>query len=94
MKIKTTIMTTTEQLHVHIVYNQIATHFDETQHARWSGVVQWLTSIPRASHIGCGNGKYLSVRKNDCTMCLLGVKVIMIMPLKLLVNGMLPLLGT
>lgn len=49
------------------VYSQIATHFSETRYKPWPGVVDFLNSIPAGSTVldlGCGNGKYLSVRKD------------------------------
>lgn len=52
------------------VYDSIAEHFHKTRHTPWPGVVEFLKSIPPGSKIldlGCGNGKYLSVRE-DCTM--------------------------
>jgi tRNA (uracil-5-)-methyltransferase TRM9 len=57
-----------EDQYVHSVYNQIATHFDSTRCHLWKGVVDFLEQVPTQSKIldvGCGNGKYLSVRR-DC----------------------------
>lgn len=51
------------------VYNIIAEHFDETRYSLWNGVKSFLNDLPSNSYIldiGCGNGKYLSVRKDDC----------------------------
>jgi len=51
------------------VYNLIAEHFDETRYSLWNGVKLFLNNLPSNSYIldiGCGNGKYLSVRKDDC----------------------------
>jgi tRNA (uracil-5-)-methyltransferase TRM9 len=51
------------------VYNIIAEHFDETRYSLWEGVKSFLTNLSSNSYIldvGCGNGKYLSVRKDDC----------------------------
>lgn len=52
-------------------YDEIAESFHKTRHALWPGVVKFLTSIPKGSHIldvGCGNGKYLDVRAHDCVI--------------------------
>jgi ubiquinone/menaquinone biosynthesis C-methylase UbiE len=52
------------------VYDHIADHFSQTRYKPWPGVVSFLTSLPAGSHVldvGCGNGKYLSVR-SDCHM--------------------------
>lgn len=54
---------------VHNVYDKIAVHFDHTRFALWDGVKTWLKSIPAGSMIldvGCGNGKYLGLRGDDC----------------------------
>jgi ubiquinone/menaquinone biosynthesis C-methylase UbiE len=59
-----------EQLYVHSVYDTIAKHFDETRYSLWRGVRGYLNSISSGSQVldvGCGNGKYLSYRK-DCMM--------------------------
>jgi ubiquinone/menaquinone biosynthesis C-methylase UbiE len=63
-------MTRMTHTHVHSVYDQIADHFSETRYKPWPGVVTFLHGLPPGSKIldvGCGNGKYLSVRK-DCHM--------------------------
>lgn len=55
----------------HSDYDSIAFQFHRTRHALWPGVVQFLESIAPGSTIldvGCGNGKYLSLRSNDCTV--------------------------
>ena len=60
-----------EVSNVHSVYDKIAEHFDHTRFALWDGVVSWLNKLPSGSSIldvGCGNGKYLSVRRDDCVM--------------------------
>ena len=57
-----------EHDHVHSVYNNIAKHFNETRYKPWPLVEQFLNSLQSSSSlldIGCGNGKYLSVRP-DC----------------------------
>ncbi len=58
------------------VYSDIAKHFSETRYKPWPGVVQWLQTLPSDSHVldlGCGNGKYLSVRSDlkifGCDAC-------------------------
>ncbi len=50
------------------VYESIADHFDSTRYNKWRGVMEFLETISPATKLldaGCGNGKYLSVRK-DC----------------------------
>jgi ubiquinone/menaquinone biosynthesis C-methylase UbiE len=57
-----------EDQFVHSVYEQIAGHFDSTRCNLWKGVVDFLEQVRPQSKIldvGCGNGKYLSVRR-DC----------------------------
>jgi ubiquinone/menaquinone biosynthesis C-methylase UbiE len=58
------------------MYSPIAKHFDETRYKPWPGVVQFLNSLkPHTSvlDLGCGNGKYLSVRSDldlhACDIC-------------------------
>jgi hypothetical protein len=56
-----------EATYVHQVYNQIADHFSSTRHSAWPGVVEFIKSLEPYSlmlDVGCGNGKYLSIR-ND-----------------------------
>ncbi|XP_067944033.1 alkylated DNA repair protein alkB homolog 8-like [Watersipora subatra] len=51
-----------EELHVHKVYDSIASHFSGTRHSQWPKVAEFLSSLPSGSllaDIGCGNGKYL-----------------------------------
>lgn len=58
-----------ELQHVHQVYDEIAHDFDRTRYALWPRVVSFLQGLPFGSKIldiGCGNGKYLSVRAGDC----------------------------
>ncbi|MCJ1392725.1 tRNA methyltransferase, has a role in tRNA modification [Xylographa bjoerkii] len=53
-----------EAVHVHDVYNQIASHFSSTRYKPWPIVEQFLQALPDGSvgiDIGCGNGKYLGV---------------------------------
>ncbi len=50
------------------MYTQFAQHFHETRYKPWPGVVSFLQSLPTKTHIldlGCGNGKYLGIRR-DC----------------------------
>ena len=58
-----------ERLHVHDVYESIAGHFSETRHSPWPRVSAFLDSLPSTAvvlDVGCGNGKYLGVRRGDC----------------------------
>jgi tRNA (uracil-5-)-methyltransferase TRM9 len=61
---------TMEEESVHKIYSSIAKHFDETRYSLWRGVKKYLDTLKPGSlvlDVGCGNGKYLSVRK-DCLM--------------------------
>ncbi|XP_063979786.1 alkylated DNA repair protein alkB homolog 8 isoform X2 [Diachasmimorpha longicaudata] len=52
-----------ELSHVHEVYEEISSHFDETRHKPWPNVTKFLGSIQPGSFlldVGCGNGKYLN----------------------------------
>ena len=56
-----------ELSHVHTVYNQIADHFSNTRHSAWPGVAKFIESMEQYSQmidVGCGNGKYLNLRKD------------------------------
>ncbi|CAF1506112.1 unnamed protein product [Adineta ricciae] len=56
-----------EQEHVHKVYNEIAHKFSDSRYKPWPHVAEFLQTFPSASYvldIGCGNGKYLNVRKD------------------------------
>ncbi|WKX98542.1 hypothetical protein Q1695_013879 [Nippostrongylus brasiliensis] len=58
-----------EKLYVNGVYDNIASHFDETRFSSWSGVKRFLDSLPDYSlvyDIGCGNGKYLLLKDSLC----------------------------
>lgn len=58
---------TREQIYVHKVYNEIATHFSDTRYKPWPVVESFLQSREFGSvgiDVGCGNGKYLGVRKD------------------------------
>lgn len=59
-----------ESLHVHDVYDAIATHFDKTRYKPWPRVVDFLLSlrgegpgkidqVPLVCDVGCGNGRYM-----------------------------------
>lgn len=53
-----------EDIHVHRVYEQIASHFSSTRYKPWPIVEQFLRNIPDGAvgiDVGCGNGKYLKV---------------------------------
>jgi len=50
-------------------YDEIALDFHRTRRALWPGVVKFLKGLGSGSRIldvGCGNGKYLSLRAADC----------------------------
>ena len=50
-------------------YDEIALDFHRTRRALWPGVVKFLKGLGSGSRIldvGCGNGKYLSLRAVDC----------------------------
>ena len=54
---------------IQVVYDEIAQDFNKTRRALWPGVTKFLDSVPSNStllDLGCGNGKYLSYRANDC----------------------------
>ncbi|KAF4608359.1 tRNA methyltransferase, has a role in tRNA modification [Pleurotus pulmonarius] len=51
-----------EQLHVHEVYEQIASHFSSTRYKPWPVIANFLASLPTGwvgLDSGTGNGKYL-----------------------------------
>jgi len=53
--------------HVHQVYEVIAEHFDRTRYSYWNQVRRFLDQLPAGSLVldnGCGNGKYLTYRKD------------------------------
>lgn len=55
-----------EKLHVHKVYNEIASHFSDTRHKPWPNVLEFVLSFEIGSillDVGCGNGKYLGKNK-------------------------------
>lgn len=56
-----------ERAHVHEVYNGIADHFSSTRHSAWPGVAKFIRAMDPYSmmvDVGCGNGKYLNLRKD------------------------------
>lgn len=59
-----------EKKHVHEVYSKIAMSFDKTRYNPWPQVVKFVQSLEpntKLLDIGCGNGKYFSLR-NDIKM--------------------------
>ncbi|EYC04905.1 hypothetical protein Y032_0085g1855 [Ancylostoma ceylanicum] len=51
-----------ENQYVSGVYENIASHFDETRFSSWTGVKKFMNALPAHSvvyDVGCGNGKYL-----------------------------------
>ncbi|MCJ1276078.1 tRNA methyltransferase, has a role in tRNA modification [Puttea exsequens] len=56
-----------EEIHVHQVYEHIASHFSSTRYKPWPIVERFLKALPDGSvglDVGCGNGKYLAVNPN------------------------------
>ncbi|KAG8229792.1 hypothetical protein J437_LFUL005873 [Ladona fulva] len=56
-----------ESMHVHSVYEEIASHFSETRHKAWPNISNFVNDLPPGSillDVGCGNGKYFGVNKN------------------------------
>lgn len=54
-----------EENNVHNVYESIALHFSNTRSKPWPLISAFLNSLPSGSigaDLGCGNGKYLSLR--------------------------------
>lgn len=62
-----------ERCHVHQVYNQIASHFSQTRYSAWPGVSTFINAMQPYStmlDVGCGNGKYLGLRRDlFCVTC-------------------------
>lgn len=61
-EIKDEVASKLERIHVHDVYEKIATHFSNTRNKLWSNVMDFVESFPFGSFlvdVGCGNGKYL-----------------------------------
>ena len=60
-----------EQEYVYTTYNSISTQFDSSRFCMWPEVTKFLNLVKSGSliaDIGCGNGKYLDYRVNDCTI--------------------------
>jgi ubiquinone/menaquinone biosynthesis C-methylase UbiE len=58
-------MTDFENIYVKQVYQEIAKDFDRTRYSYWDFVHKFILSMESNSNVldlGCGNGKYLSVR--------------------------------
>ena len=56
-----------EEIHVHQIYEKIASHFSSTRYKPWPIVERFLKDLAPGSiglDIGCGNGKYLAVNPN------------------------------
>lgn len=56
-----------EQIHVHEVYDNVASHFSETRSKPWPNVLNFVNSLALGSilvDVGCGNGKYLRENKD------------------------------
>lgn len=67
IQIDNSLASTLENTHVHKVYENIASHFSETRHKPWPGVLNYIQSLEVGSilvDIGCGNGKYLGQNKD------------------------------
>lgn len=57
---------------VHEIYSKIAQHFSDTRYSHWEKVKEFIVSLPKYStviDIGCGNGKYTTVRKDLIFLC-------------------------
>lgn len=57
-----------EKKHVYDVYEKIAPHFSNTRYKPWGKVEEYLHSLAPGSlnlDVGCGNGKYLEVNKEN-----------------------------
>ena len=56
-----------EHLYVHRTYDAIAPHFSATRFAIWPKVREFIVGLPPGAYVvdvGCGNGKYFSVRRD------------------------------
>ena len=54
--------------HVQSVYNEIATHFNQTRIYMWPKVKEYIANLPIHSmvlDVGCGNGRNMSMRKEE-----------------------------
>lgn len=57
-----------EKKHVYEVYDKIAPHFSNTRYKPWPLIKKYLDALPLGSlncDVGCGNGKYLGVNKEN-----------------------------
>ena len=57
-----------ERVHVHEVYEKIAPHFSNTRYKPWPRIKEYLEKLALGSlncDVGCGNGKYLGMSKNN-----------------------------
>lgn len=64
----TQVATDMEKKHVYEVYEKIAPHFSNTRYKPWPKIKKYLEDLPVGSlncDVGCGNGKYLGVNKNN-----------------------------
>lgn len=55
-----------EDIYVHQVYNEIASHFSNTRYKPWPVVDEFLKSRAKGSFgldVGCGNGKYFGINQ-------------------------------
>lgn len=60
-----------EELYVHEVYNEIASHFSQTRYKPWPIVEKFLKERQDYTvgiDVGCGNGKYLRVNEKLCIL--------------------------
>lgn len=60
-----------EREHVQKVYNVIGDHFSNTRHSPWPQVTTFISSLPQSAlvlDVGCGNGKYLKLRRGEIVM--------------------------
>lgn len=54
--------------HVQSVYNEIATHFNQTRVYMWPKVKEYIKSLPAHSmvlDVGCGNGRNMTMRTDE-----------------------------
>lgn len=57
-----------EKKHVYDVYEKIAPHFSNTRYKPWGRVEEYLNTLAPGSlnlDVGCGNGKYLEINKEN-----------------------------
>ena len=54
--------------HVQSVYNEIATHFNQTRVYMWPKVKEYIKNLPAHSmvlDVGCGNGRNMTMRTDE-----------------------------